>query len=84
MDAHALRRDLGIADRHHRAAARAPEDVARAERRTLLTLDTWTGSAAEGLYRSLGYVVVGVIPRYARGSLTPGLEPATFMYKELA
>lgn len=59
------------------------EDVARAEGRTLLTLDTWTGSSAERLYESLGYVRVGVIPKYARGSLTPALEPATFMYKEL-
>jgi ribosomal protein S18 acetylase RimI-like enzyme len=76
---HPSARRQGIA----RALMIALEEVARAERRTLLTLDTWTGSAAEGLYRSLGYVVVGVIPRYARGSLTPGLEPATFMYKEL-
>jgi hypothetical protein len=61
----------------------ALEAIARSEGRTLLTLDTWTGSVAEGLYRSLGYLVVGVIPRYARGSLTPELEPATIMYKEL-
>ena len=59
------------------------EDVARAEHRSLLTLDTWTGGYAETLYRSLGYVEVGVIPRYARGSTTPALEPATFMYREL-
>lgn len=59
------------------------EAVAQSEGRTLLTLDTWSGSAAELLYRSLGYVTVGVIPRYARGSLTPELEPATIMYKEL-
>jgi ribosomal protein S18 acetylase RimI-like enzyme len=60
------------------------ERLALAEGRTLLTLDTWTGSHAERLYQSLGYVTVGVIPRFARGSLTPELEPATFMYKELA
>src|SRR5262249_1348016 len=56
---------------------------ARSGARTVLTLDTWTGGSAEQLYRSLGYVVVGVIPRYARGSLTPALEPTTIMYKEL-
>jgi GNAT superfamily N-acetyltransferase len=67
-----------------RALMIAVEDVARAHGRTLLTLDTWTGSDAERLYRSLGYVTVGVIPRYARGSLTPELEPATIMYKDLA
>jgi GNAT superfamily N-acetyltransferase len=61
----------------------ALEDVARAEHRSLLTLDTWTGGDAEALYRSLDYVAVGAIPRYARGSTTPALEPATFMYKEL-
>ena len=61
----------------------ALEAVARTEHRSLLTLDTWTGGYAETLYRSLEYVVVGVIPRYARGSTTPALEPATFMYKEL-
>jgi len=60
------------------------ESIALLQGRTLLTLDTWTGGYAERLYQSLGYTTVGVIPRYARGSLTPGLEPATLMYKELA
>jgi len=77
---HPSARRRGIA----RALMMAIERAARDEGRTLLTLDTWTGSAAEILYRSLGYTTVGVIPRYARGSLTPDLEPATFMYKELA
>ena len=72
-------RRLGVA----RALMLALEAIARSEARTLLTLDTWTGGSAEQLYRSLGYVVVGVIPRYARGSLTPALEPTTIMYKEL-
>lgn len=77
---HPAARQRGIA----RALMHALEAIAAAEGRTLLTLDTWTGSVAEGLYRSLGYTTVGVIPRYARGSLTPDLEPATIMYKELA
>jgi GNAT superfamily N-acetyltransferase len=76
---HPAARRHGIA----RALMIALEDVARSEGRTLLTLDTWTGGAAESLYRSLGYVAAGVIPRYARGSLTPELEPTTIMYKEL-
>ena len=71
-----------------RGAARALmmelEAIARSEGRTLLTLDTVTGGSAEPLYRSLGYIAVGVIPRYARGSLTPDLEDTTIMYKELA
>lgn len=66
-----------------RALMLALEAMAQAERRTLLTLDTWTGSHAESLYRSLGYIEVGVIPRFARGSLTPALESTTIMYKEL-
>ena len=76
---HPTARRRGIA----RALMIALEPVARSEGRTLLTLDTWTGGNAEALYLSLGYVMVGVIPRYARGSLTPHLEPATIMYKEL-
>jgi GNAT superfamily N-acetyltransferase len=76
---HPSSRRRGIA----RALMLALEPIARSEGRTLLTLDTWTGRAAERLYQSLGYVTVGVIPRYARSSLTPELEPATFMYKEL-
>jgi GNAT superfamily N-acetyltransferase len=67
-----------------RALMTALEDVARARGRTLLTLDTVTGGPAEPLYRSLGYATVGVIPRYARSSLRPDLEPTTIMYKELA
>ena len=60
------------------------EKLARAEQRTLLTLDTVTASPAETLYRSLNYIVAGIIPRFARGSLTPDLEDATIMYKELS
>lgn len=77
---HPAARRRGIA----RALMVAIEPVAAGARRTLLTLDTWTGSHAERLYQSLGYVVVGMIPRYARGSMTPQLEPTTIMYKELA
>ncbi len=77
---HPTARRRGVA----RALMTALEAIARSEGRTLLTLDTVTGSSAEPLYLSLGYISVGVIPRYARGSLTPDLEAATIMYKELA
>jgi GNAT superfamily N-acetyltransferase len=77
---HPAARRRGIA----RALMMALEGIAQAEGRTLLTLDTVTGSSAEPLYRSLGYIAAGVIPRYARASLTPELEAATIMYKELA
>lgn len=61
----------------------AVEEEARRTGRTLLTLDTVTGSPAEGIYRSMGYVAIGAIPGYAfnfDGSL---LESTTVMYKEL-
>ena len=61
----------------------ALEELARAEGRTLLTLDTVTDSNAEHLYRSLSYVKSGVIPRFARKALSPELESTTIMYKEL-
>ncbi len=76
---HPEARRRGIA----RALMVALEDVARAAGWSLLTLDTWTGQAGEHLYRSLGYIAVGAIPRFARGSTTPELEPTTIMYKEL-
>jgi len=74
----ARRRGIG------RALMMALEEIARGEGKTLLTLDTVTGSPAEFLYTSLGFVTVGVIPRYARAALTPGLESTTIMYKDLA
>jgi len=76
---HPTARRRGVA----RALMTALEAIAQSEGRTLLTLDTVTGSHAEPLYRSLGYIAVGVIPRYARAALTPDLESTTVMYKEL-
>lgn len=52
--------------------------------RTLLTLDTVTGGAAEPLYLSLGYVVVGIIPGYALNFDSSVLESTTVMYKNLS
>jgi GNAT superfamily N-acetyltransferase len=80
MLVHPMARRRGLA----RSMMVALEAIARAEGRTLLTLDTVTGGHAEPLYRSLGYVAAGVIPRYARGSLTPDLEATTILYKDLA
>jgi ribosomal protein S18 acetylase RimI-like enzyme len=73
----ARRRGIG------RALMESLERVALAEGRTLLTLDTRTGDAAEPLYRALGYVTVGVIPRYSRAVDSPELESTTILYKEL-
>jgi GNAT superfamily N-acetyltransferase len=43
----------------------ALEDVAREGGFALFTLDAKRGTAAERLYRRLGWTPVGVIPRYA-------------------
>ncbi len=61
----------------------AVEDEARVARRTLLTLDTVTGGAAEPLYVALGYVPVGVIPGYALNPDASVLDSTTVMYKTL-
>lgn len=66
-----------------RALMVALEEIAHSEGRKLLTLDTVSGSNAELLYKSLGFIAAGVIPRFARGALTPELEGTTIMYKEL-
>jgi GNAT superfamily N-acetyltransferase len=60
----------------------AAEAVARRAGKTLLHLDTQTGSAGEALYRATGWIEFGVMPGH---SLTPEgrLEAATFFYKTL-
>ena len=60
----------------------AIDDVARREGRTLLVLDTISGSEADLLYRSLGWTEVGSIPNYA--AMPDGrLAPTTYFYREL-
>lgn len=66
-----------------RALMVALEDQARLDGRTLLTLDTVTGDAAEQLYLSIGFVSSGVIPGYAWNPAKTKLDDATFFYKEL-
>ncbi|MCW5634022.1 MAG: GNAT family N-acetyltransferase [Rubrivivax sp.] len=60
----------------------ALDDVARAERRDTLVLDTVTGGDAERLYARAGWTAVGSVPRYA---LMPqgGYCATTFFYKQL-
>lgn len=59
------------------------EAQAREDGRWLLFLDTETGSGAEGLYRSLGWEVAGVIPDFAYTPFGPP-APSTFYFKRLA
>ena len=65
------------------ALMQAAEAAARECGRTLLVLDTVTGSEAAHLYERLGWVLVGDIPDYAlwpRG----GFCSTTIYYRELA
>jgi GNAT superfamily N-acetyltransferase len=70
------RRGLGA------ALMRAAEQLARERGKTLLVLDTVTGSDAERLYKRLGWVRVGEIPDYALLS-RGGLSPTTLFYKRV-
>jgi GNAT superfamily N-acetyltransferase len=65
------------------ALMRAAETEARKRGRTLLVLDTVTGSDASRLYSRLGWTRVGDIPRYA---LWPqgGFCSTTYFYRNLA
>jgi len=77
---HPEARRRGIA----RSLMAAVEVQAQEARRTLLTLDTVTGGAAELLYVSVGYTAVGTIPRYALNFDSTKIEGTTVMYKELS
>ena len=72
----ARRRGLGA------ALLEAAEQAARESGKTLLVLDTNTGSDAERLYARMGWVRVGTIPGY---SVQPrgGLRSTTLFYKTL-
>ncbi len=72
----ARRRGLGA------ALMKAVEEAARECGRTLLVLDTVSGSEAARLYEGLGWTRVGDIPGYA---LLPrgGLCPTTVYYRQL-
>ena len=72
----ARRRGLGA------ALLEAAEQAARECGKTLLVLDTNTGSDAERLYARMGWVRVGAIPGY---SVQPrgGLRSTTLFYKTL-
>jgi GNAT superfamily N-acetyltransferase len=64
------------------ALMRAAEDLGRSCGKTLLVLDTVTGSDAERLYTRLGWQRCGIIPDYA---LFPhgGLCATTYFYRVL-
>ena len=70
------RRGLG------RALMEAVEAAARAEGRWLLLLDTEAGSAADALYRALGWQVLGTMPNHAYRS-DGRLSDTTYFWKDL-
>lgn len=65
-----------------RRLMQAVDDAARAAGKSVLVLDTATGSDAERLYETAGWSRVGVVPDYA---LMPDGAPCdtTFFYKRL-
>lgn len=70
------RRGLGA------ALMEAAEARARADGRWLLLLDTAQGSAAESMYRALGWTAFGVVPNHAL--LPDGTPwPTTYFWKDL-
>lgn len=78
MQVHRRARRRGVGE----ALMRAAEAAAREAGKTLLVLDTVTGSDAERLYTRLGWQRCGVIPDYAlfpRG----GLCSTTVFYRQL-
>lgn len=62
------------------ALMKAVDEVARAERKSVLVLDTETGGDAERLYERAGWTRVGTVPDFA---LKPhgGLCATTYFYK---
>lgn len=65
------------------ALMQAAEAEARRLGRTLLTLDTETGSAGEKLYERLGWVRFGIVPGYATTADGTTRADCSFFYKEL-
>ncbi|WP_224367733.1 GNAT family N-acetyltransferase [Hyalangium versicolor] len=78
MLVHRKARRCGIAQR----LMAALDDEARKEGKTVLVLDTVTGSQAERLYERAGWQRVGIVPKYA---LMPTGEfcGTTFFFKHL-
>jgi GNAT superfamily N-acetyltransferase len=85
----AFRADVAKLLVHRRARRRgigaalmgAAEEEARRIGRTLLTLDTETGSDAERLYMRLGWTLYGHVPGYATAADNRKRETVSFFYK---
>lgn len=64
-----------------RALMQALDAEARAQGKTLITLDTRTGDKAEPLYKASGFRTAGVIPGFALDPDGKALHATTYMYK---
>lgn len=73
----ARRRGLGA------ALMQAAEAEARRLGRTLLTLDTETGSDGERLYQKLGWTRFGIVPGYATSADGSHRADCSFFYKQV-
>ncbi|WP_310621566.1 GNAT family N-acetyltransferase [Flexibacterium corallicola] len=58
-------------------------EEAAIEAKSLITLDTRSGDAAEPLYASLGFQVAGIIPDYAQSVEGARLDSTTLMYLKI-
>ena len=65
-----------------RALMTAAEETAKREGRWLLILDTEAGTAADALYRALGWQILGTMPNHALRS-DGVLAPTTYFWKDL-
>ena len=74
------RRGSGIGAR----LMQAVEEEARRAGFTLLTLDAKSGTSADRLYRRLGWIALGTIPRYAVDPDGETPHDATLFYKEIS
>ena len=66
-----------------RDVLQAAEAAALAAGRTLLMLDTETGSAGERLYRNCGWIEFGQVPGHSY-TVDGRIGRTTFFYKQLA
>lgn len=79
MIVHPNARRLGIG----RALMNTVIDHARELGKTLVTLDTKTGDAAEPLYTSVGFEIAGVIPDFAWDPDGKARHATTYMFRRL-
>ncbi|AEO70822.1 uncharacterized protein THITE_2122626 [Thermothielavioides terrestris NRRL 8126] len=79
--------DAVLVDRRHRRQGGAKALVAALEYeaakrgRSLLLVDTETGSVAEAAFKKFGYIEIGKVPHFSR-ALPSGKKGETFFYKE--